>query len=347
MRVWPFGRRDRAFTTSYEEWAVSQVSSGIATHVRTAAIEACAGFLGRTLSDADVEGPEWVQRAVSPAWLTQVGRDLIRAGEHMSCITMGREAAVDLVTASSWNFEGGILDRDQTVRVSVHGPSHAETKLVSTDAVVFLKWGSLPGSTYRGSGPTSWASLTAKLQAELARSLGDEAGGPIAQLLAIPKMAKTDTVDPSATIRDRLGKARGRGLLLPTTAAAWGGGMSNAPRKDWVQNRLGPAPPESLAMLAKQAFMEMIAACGLSVALFDDSDGTSKREAFRQSHFNLVRPIARLLAHELSLKLGEPVKLRFDPYALDMISRAQVVDKLVAAGVPLAEARVVAMVGDA
>ena len=32
------------------------------------------------------------------------------------------------------------------------------------------------------------------------------------------------------------------------------------------------------------------------------------------------------------------VKLKFDNYAVDMVSRAQVVEKLVAAGVPLATA---------
>ena len=315
----------------------------IATHVRTAAVEAAAGFLGRTLSDADVEAPEWVQRAVTPAWLTQVGRDLVRGGETMSCIKMDRQGDVVLVTASSWNFEGGVLDSDQMVRVSVHGPSHAETKLVPTDGVVFLKWGSLPGSTYRGSGPTSWASLTAKLQAELERSLGDEAAGPIAQLLAIPKVTKTDSVDPTSAITTALKNARGKGVMLPTTAAAWGGGMSNAPRKDWVQNRLGPSPPEALAMVQKQAFMEMVAACGLSVALFDDSDGTSKREALRQAHFGLVRPVARLLAHELREKLGESVTFTFDNYATDLQARAASFQKLVQGGMDLE--RAVAMTG--
>ena len=69
-----------------------------------------------------------------------------------------------------------------------------------------------------------------------------------------------------------------------------------------------------------------------------DSDGTSQREAVRRWHLNLVLPMARLVEHELTLKLETPVELKFDSYALDMLSRATVVAKLAQAGVPMATA---------
>ena len=50
---------------------------------------------------------------------------------------------------------------------------------------------------------------------------------------------------------------------------------------------------------------------------------------------NTVLPLARLLEHELTEKLEADVKLKFDAYALDMVSRSQVVAKLTAAGVAL------------
>ena len=56
----------------------------------------------------------------------------------------------------------------------------------------------------------------------------------------------------------------------------------------------------------------MLAACGCSPALFDDSDGTSKREALRQWHLGTVKPLARLLEAELSAKLETRVRLNFD-----------------------------------
>ena len=48
-----------------------------------------------------------------------------------------------------------------------------------------------------------------------------------------------------------------------------------------------------------------------------------------------MRPVAAWIEDELTAKLGGPVRLKFDSYALDMVSRAQVVDKLTRAGVAL------------
>ena len=58
----------------------------------------------------------------------------------------------------------------------------------------------------------------------------------------------------------------------------------------------------------------------------------------RRWHMNVVLPMARLLEDELSAKLEGECRLVFDGYALDMVSRATGVDKLVRAGVPTATA---------
>ena len=94
-------------------------------------------------------------------------------------------------------------------------------------------------------------------------------------------------------------------------------------------------PPESMATIRKDAFEAVLAACGTPPSLFLDSDGTSQREAVRRWHLNLVLPLARLLEHELTAKLETPVTLKFDTYALDMVSRATVVAKLAQAGVSM------------
>ena len=94
---------------------------------------------------------------------------------------------------------------------------------------------------------------------------------------------------------------------------------------------------------ADAAFGRILAACGCSAALFDDSDGTAKREALRQWHLGTVRPLARLLEHELSARLDAPIRLRFDGYPRDMVSRAQVFAKLIAAeGVTVEKALAIA-----
>ena len=51
-----------------------------------------------------------------------------------------------------------------------------------------------------------------------------------------------------------------------------------------------------------------------------------------------VLPLAWLLKHELTAKLESPVRLRFDSYPLDVVSRATVITKLTQASVPLVTA---------
>ena len=104
-----------------------------------------------------------------------------------------------------------------------------------------------------------------------------------------------------------------------------------------------------MVKVADSAFARMLAACGCSPALFDGSDGTSKREALRQWHLGTVKPLAKLLEHELSRRPDAPVKLRFDGYPRDMVSRAQVFAKLISAeGVTVEQAlKVAGLVEDA
>ena len=79
-------------------------------------------------------------------------------------------------------------------------------------------------------------------------------------------MLKTDIC-----ARSRQGAIRGNG-----SAAGWGEGKAqSAPQRDWQASRLGPQPPEGMATIADQTFATVLAACGCSVAMFDDSDGTS------------------------------------------------------------------------
>ena len=112
-------------------------------------------------------------------------------------------------------------------------------------------------------GPLSWAHTTARLQSETERSLADEAQGPLAQLLAIPQDGGDDSeTDPLAALKADIRTARGKALLLETTAAGFGEGRSAAPRRDWMASRLGPHPPESMAQVQKQSFEAVLAATG-------------------------------------------------------------------------------------
>ena len=250
------------------------------------------------------------------------------------------EGAVALLPAASWHFEGDADPETWTVRATCYGPSASRTWHLPASGVVFARWGATPGQPYVGVGPTRWAHTTARLGSETERSLADESAGPLAQLLAVPQDPGDPDGggDPLAALRGDLARARGRALLVETTAAGWGEGRASAPQRDWNASRLGPQPPAVLAEVARDAFTRTLAACGTPSSLFTDADGTAQREALRRWHMGTVLPLARILEHELRAKLEADVRLRFDPYALDVQGRAAAFAKMVTGGVSIEQA---------
>ena len=339
---WPWSKIEKRdsggdFSDAVVRLIEAQAAGTAADASSTAAIEAVSGLLSRAFAAAKIEGPDWIGDTVTPEFLAQVGRDLVRNGDSMHVIRVRDQ--VRLIPCSSWHWEGNHDPASWTVRATAYGPSTSTTWNLPASAVVFLRWGSTPGQPYTGTGPTSWAHTTAKLQAEAERSLANESAGPIAQLIAIPNDGGDGgDSDPLRQLKADIAGAKGKAVLLETTQAGWDQGRAAAPQRDWSSTRLGPHPPQALVELSKAAFARMLAACGASPSLFDDSDGTSKREALRQWHMGTVRPLARMLEAELSAKLETDVKLVFDLYATDLAGRATTFQKLVAGGVSVNEA---------
>lgn len=344
---WPWQRRETrqsagSFTDAVVRLIEAQAAGTAANMASTAAVEAAAGSLSRAFAAAEVAGPAWATAAVTPKFLAQVGRDLIRSGESLHVIRTNAGRPV-LLPASSWHFEGDCDPATWTVRATCYGPSSSTTWHLPASGVVHATWGTTPGEPYTGVGPLSWASTTARLASEAERSLADETGGPLAQLLPVPQDGggdPDDDTDSFAGLRADIGRARGKALLVETTHAGWGEGRGSAPQRDWQTNRLGPAPPATMPEVARDAFVRTLAACGSNISLHTDADGTAQREALRRAHMGTTVPLARILEAELQTKLDDGIVLRFDPYPLDVQGRAAAFAKLVAGGVPVEQALV-------
>ena len=353
--MWPFSRRTetREATGGYTGIISALIGAQAAGTTQqasaTAATEAVAGALSRAFADARVEGPADITTALSPRTLALIGRDLVRVGESLHVIRMSG-GRLRLAPASTWYWEGGSDPADWICTATSYGPSGSSTWRVPMDTVIFVTWGSPTARPYHGLGPGTWAADTSRLAANAERSLANEAGGPLAQLLPVPQDGgdgAADGTDPLSGLKSDIKDAKGSALLVETTSGGWGEGAVNAPRADWKQQRLGPQPPEAMVKLAESAFARSLAAAGCSPSLFNDADGTSKREALRQWHLGVVRPLARMLSAELSDKFGAPVRLKFDNYPTDMVSRATVFSKLAAVeGISPEMALALAQIGD-
>ncbi|MCY4394801.1 MAG: phage portal protein [Rhodospirillaceae bacterium] len=342
---WPWQRApverrqsDGAYAQAVLNAIEAEAAGTAADTSSTAAVEAAAGALSRAMAAATVEGPEWAAETVTGDFLAQVGRDLIRSGESLHAVRMGGDGMVRLIPCASWHWEGSHDPAGWTVRATAYGPSTSTTWNLPAGSVVFCRWGGDAGSPYLGRSPLRYAATTLKLSGQVERSLADEAAGPLAQLLAVPGDggpvgSGDDDDDPLAQLRADITAARGRAAFLETTAGGHGEGRQAAPRRDWEASRLGPDPPDAMATIRKDVFEHVLSACGMPPSLFDDSDGTAQRESLRRWHMGTVRPLAGILESELRRKVDSRIRLRFDSYALDMVSRAQVVQKLVMAGV--------------
>ena len=175
--------------------------------------------------------------------------------------------------------------------------------------------------------------------------LADESGarsGYVIPLPAAPVADDTeddpDTDGPLTALKKDLAKSRG-GVTFAETTRGGNGDTDSRPAKDWVQERFGFAPPDTLAALRSDAGKSIIAACGLSIALFDDSDGTSKREALRQATMTAYEPLGRLVSSELSAKLGVDISLSFNSLmGHDVAGRAAAFKGMIAGGMPIERA---------
>lgn len=101
----------------------------------------------------------------------------------------------------------------------------------------------------------------------------------------------------------------------------------------WQSRRLGFNAPSSLVELASQASREIMAACGVSPALFDATAAAASREAYRQLLHNTIAPLGRIVAAELSVKLE--ANIRFDWMELragDIAGRARAFQSMTGAG---------------
>ncbi|MDE0357680.1 MAG: hypothetical protein OXN92_08040 [Gammaproteobacteria bacterium] len=337
---WPWqGREKRSSGGSFTDAVIRLIeaeAAGTSTDSSsTAAVEAASGALSRALASARVSGPPHVIRAVSAGFLAQTGRDLIRSGQSMHVIRVSRAGRVRLLPAASWHFEGDADPSTWRVRATVYGSSSSTTYRLPLSGVVFAAWGATPGQPYTGVGPLRWASTTGRMLAEAEKHIGDESAGPRGNLLPVP--AADD--DKLAKLKAAVAALKGRALLTETTSTGFGLGAQEAPRQDFVARRLGGSVDQNMMLARRDGFAEVLAATGTPPSLFTDADGTAQREAFRRYLTMTVQPIARVLEQELSEKLETSVSLGFeDLYAHDLVGRASSFQKLVAAGVPVADA---------
>ena len=329
-----------SYTDALIQLIQSKAGGASALPGATAALEAASGFVARAFASADVTTADSrLAGVLDPHTLSMIGRSLIRSGEFLAVIEMGMEDDIPrLAPAASFNVTGGPNPASWIYRVSLAGPSQqSEVENLPANAVIHCRYSADTVSPHRGVGPMQSARLAGRLSAEVSAALADELSGPRGQLLPLPNVGGDDPAIDA--LKSDVRGLSGSLAFVESQSDSFGSGPQSNPSSGWDVKRVGADIPSGSIEAAKLAFAEVVAACGLSVALWDDSQGTGKREAYRQAIHTVVAALGRIVSAEMTSKMGSDIRLDWTELrAGDITGRARALQSMVKSGMDLTKA---------
>ena len=329
----PLEHRDESGYTDALVANILERANGVTAYpTATAALESCAGVVGRAFMGSEVIGGTASVDALNPYILEMMGRSLIRRGDLVFLIdtTGGR---LQLLPAEAWDIEGSALPSTWEYRLTIGGPSRTFSHdNVPASSVVHIRYAANPIHPWMGIGPVQVASLSGMLSAETVKALADESSGPRGAILGIPTGGADET---NAGLKADIAGAKG-GVVLSETGD-WGNtGQAYAALKT---QRFGANPEQPLVNLAELATQEIVAACGLSIALWGRGNAAATREAWRLCLFGTVAPLGKLVERELRDKIDPELKLSWQELrASDLSGRARAMQSMVGGGMAVEQA---------
>ena len=305
----------------------------------SAALETAAGLYSRAFAGAQVEnGP-----SVTPQVLASIARSLIRRGECVHLIDVARDG-LRLREVGSHDVRGPANESAWSYRITMSGPSESPSRIVPGSQVVHCRYATAPQRPWAGVAPMTWASATGKLHGAVEDAMLSEASIPAMVFLPLQDVPP-DALDSLRVNIENARTKRKRGVVMPTVSATSGSTRSQQrPLSDWQPRPIGPRQDDGSVSLRDDTAVAVLGACGVPPSLaIANSDGTGQRESFRRFLHSSVVPLARLVEHELSIKLDSPVRLSFDQlFAADLSGRARAFQSLVGGGMDLSKAAALA-----
>jgi hypothetical protein len=258
----------------------------------TSAVQACVSLWEGALTNADVEGTTYLDRAT----MGLLGRSLALRGEFVALVRPDR-----LVACSGWDIStrDGV-PRAYRLSITEAGGGRSETALAAE--VFHVRIGSDPVAPWTGSAPLRRSSLSANLLHCLESALRDTfRDAPIgSQVLPLPDGSPDDMAAMRAAIRGRHGST----LIVEGASQAAAAGMhvqQGRSRED-----LTPDLKRAEAALHLDAARGAVAlAFGVLPGLLNPATtGPMVREAQRHLAQWTLEPIAKLISDEATAKLG-------------------------------------------
>ena len=264
--------------------------------LETAATIISNGFRAATISGA----PPFVSDALTPEWFGFVGRSLVRDGEIIFAIdTSGGELA--LIPAMAHTIRGRPNPRTWQYDLQLPAPDGSMDQTLPYAGVIHLKYAVNSDSPYKGVAPASSASIAAQLAARSNQALSNELKMPTGGILPMAQDPSMNTLE----FEGKLAKLKGR-LITARTQRAGNADPRATPGRDWMVNRVGATPPDSLVTLRNDADLAFLAALQIPPELVRGGGGGAVREAHKSVGVNVLQPMGAVIQTELRLKLDAP-----------------------------------------
>ena len=318
MRLWPFRYEIRqqlpadSATNNYLNDLTTYLDTpGGADVYRTAAVEFCAGILGRAFMAAETT-PRLA--ALDPLTLSMLVRQTILLGNAVFRLSV-RSGNIQLLPVVGYTITGSPAPETWTYRIKQQRPNGDDpldveqlpVTAVPYEGMVHVRYMPGPQSPWHGVSPLVSAGVTAETLARIEKSLQDDAKQPTGGIMPQP-----DGASPRAVKQAQTAMSQGKGglTLVETTAGGWGLGGTAAPRQDWDQKRFGPTPPAANIQLWEAAMAAVMSAMAINPSLYT-SAGAALRESYRHLFSGTIIPLGRLIEAELSEKLERRIRINF------------------------------------
>lgn len=305
-------------------------------------VQIAAGIVGRAFATLKVDNAsESILRALTPHFFGHVGRSLILDSESLHFLHVG-EPGLELVPVASWHIEGGSYSRaDWRYRIYLSTPTGAQhVKLISSPDVIHVQAAYRSDSPWLGSGLGEAKNLVRSAQ-RAEQSVSGSLNSPVGKLVPAPLDA--DDTEAAQALQERIAKMAGEIVMVESQGSAWGSPVRHESRlqRDWGLVNLSPDISEPVRQILMDLTVLTAMQCGIPSELTTPGSAQAKREGIRVLLFQTLRPIARLVEHELRIKLEAPnLSLDFGELgAIDVQNRARAYASLIKAKMSDQDAR--------
>ena len=306
----------RASATDVLVSAIQTAAAGISTENASAiaALEVAAGMWSRAFAAATVKPQTLATRAITPAIMASIGRQLVMRGQSLHALMVER-GQVRLDPVGYWEIKGDSPNEDNwIVRCEFYGPTGSYSKILSHSNIVNCRYSCLPSQPSRGLSMMDFAAATGRLAGSIEQRLSDEAGGPSGYLIPVPEDpggGNTES-DSLSDLKSDLSSLKGKTGLVESSAGGWGDPGAK-PKKDFMTSRFGIDPPEAVVSLRNDVAVSVLSCCLIPPSLAASvSDGTAQRESYRRWIQSGIAPTGRIVAAEFSRVLDVEISFEWD-----------------------------------